>query len=568
MNRNQRIVVSIVGIIIVTFALIGITYAYFLTKIIGNSTSTSISGTLANLELTYDDGNGLIATSEMMPGDTLEKTFSVQNTGSVKVENYAVIFENLTNTLTRKEDLVYTLTCESDDENPCDGVVDAIFPSTSGPIILNSIEPSVTHSYTLTVTYKNYDNIDQSADMGKKFEAKVNIKDLQVSNPYSNEKNSLAYKIINNSILSKNGTTYREKPLTKIGFKTASYSQISYSNVDIHDVHYGVSDYKTYAYSDKYTFDEYDGYILDNPKYASFDDIKRINPKYYAVATFESNNLFRTLYTFLDDSHLNVQTVKSSQGERSLAQTNDVYGTSYYYRGNVEDNYLTFNNMCWRIVRIQGDGSVKLILQDKSGPCRENINDSEAVIGTGTWGHSSGDFDYANCTSDNQTCMRNKFQSWYNTSGLSNYEDKLKKETWYFGANSGLVYESNAYDTYLRTQGYNKGRDAILTDKTNGVTDYVATLTADEVVLAGAEYETPHNYYYLPISNSWWTLSPAYNYYAIFVFKVDAALNVQDIRSEGPSIPIYKYYLRPSIVLKKGITVSGEGTKTNPYVVQ
>jgi len=40
----------------------------------------------------------------------------------------------------------------------------------------------------------------------------------------------------------------------------------------------------------------------------------------------------------------------------------DDYGTSYYYRGPVKNNYVNFAGFMWRIVRINGDGSIRLIL--------------------------------------------------------------------------------------------------------------------------------------------------------------------------------------------------------------
>ena len=49
MNRSQKIVVSIVGITIVLLALLGITYAYYLTRIEGNTNTNSVSITTANL---------------------------------------------------------------------------------------------------------------------------------------------------------------------------------------------------------------------------------------------------------------------------------------------------------------------------------------------------------------------------------------------------------------------------------------------------------------------------------------------------------------------------------------
>lgn len=53
-------------------------------------------------------------------------------------------------------------------------------------------------------------------------------------------------------------------------------------------------------------------------------------------------------------------TVTSTTDEGLLASTDD-YGTTYYYRGSVNDNYVSYAGYIWRIVRINGDGSVRLI---------------------------------------------------------------------------------------------------------------------------------------------------------------------------------------------------------------
>ena len=57
----------------------------------------------------------------------------------------------------------------------------------------------------------------------------------------------------------------------------------------------------------------------------------------------------------------------SADTEAVLASTRDDYGTSYYFRGTVENNYVEYANMCWRIVRITGDGSIKLVLYNYNG---------------------------------------------------------------------------------------------------------------------------------------------------------------------------------------------------------
>ncbi|PWL43683.1 MAG: hypothetical protein DBY43_01900, partial [Clostridiaceae bacterium] len=42
----------------------------------------------------------------------------------------------------------------------------------------------------------------------------------------------------------------------------------------------------------------------------------------------------------------------STASEAELASTEDDYGTSYYFRGAVKNNYVEFANKCWRIVRV------------------------------------------------------------------------------------------------------------------------------------------------------------------------------------------------------------------------
>ncbi|MBP3456770.1 MAG: hypothetical protein J6K36_01510 [Bacilli bacterium] len=71
--------------------------------------------------------------------------------------------------------------------------------------------------------------------------------------------------------------------------------------------------------------------------------------------------------------------------EALLASTVDDYGTSYYFRGAVKNNYVEFANKCWRIVRITGDGSVKLVLHNDNtagaaNPCSSANNSTDAAF--------------------------------------------------------------------------------------------------------------------------------------------------------------------------------------------
>ena len=86
MSRKQRIIVSVTGIFLVLLILVGLTYAYFLTKIKGNANSKSISVVTANLLLEYADVNDeLITDSAVEPGKSWTKTFVATNKGNKNV---------------------------------------------------------------------------------------------------------------------------------------------------------------------------------------------------------------------------------------------------------------------------------------------------------------------------------------------------------------------------------------------------------------------------------------------------------------------------------------------------
>ncbi len=69
----------------------------------------------------------------------------------------------------------------------------------------------------------------------------------------------------------------------------------------------------------------------------------------------------------------------SSSTEALLASTEDDYGTSYYFRGAVTNNFVEYANMCWRIVRVTGDGSIKLVLYNYNGLTSTNNTPSSSM---------------------------------------------------------------------------------------------------------------------------------------------------------------------------------------------
>ena len=264
MNRKQKIIVSITGIILVSLILIGLTYAYFLTKITGNTNSKSISVTTADLKLVYNDGSdGVIGGELIEPSDTVyQKIFTVKNEGNTNIE-YGVYLIDVINQFVRKEDIKYTLDCTTDGTITCNKVTnETTFPSGISQLVTNIIEPNKTHTYTFTFTYKDT-GTDQSIDMNKVLSAKIQIFGKSSNGdfmPY--EENSLAFNIISNAKLEKNGTTYRTSPLTTPALQTSSKFYTNKAEEATIETSIPVStNYQSYywTYGTGYTVDENTG---------------------------------------------------------------------------------------------------------------------------------------------------------------------------------------------------------------------------------------------------------------------------------------------------------------------
>ena len=103
----------------------------------------------------------------------------------------------------------------------------------------------------------------------------------------------------------------------------------------------------------------------------------------------EENSIKSTIMSQLDttgkcpvanaDGNVTVTSIESTNS--LLCSTQDNYGTSYYYRGNVMNNYVKFANLYWRIVRINGDGSIRLVYDGTSAHANGEAS-NDRVIGT------------------------------------------------------------------------------------------------------------------------------------------------------------------------------------------
>ena len=627
MNRKQKIIVSVVGITIVLLALLGLTYAYFLTRIQGNTNDKSISVTTADLKLVYDDGSdGVVGGENLLPSDTVyTKTFTVKNEGNANVE-YGVYLIDVINTFERVDDVKYTLNCTTDGTIACSEVTtETTFPNGIKQLITNEIEPKKTHTYTFKFTYKDT-NTDQSVDMGKVLQAKLQIFGKNSNGefmPY--EQTSLSYAIINNAKLAKNGTTFSATPLTTPAQETAGYKYYTdKTNEATTETSTSISTtYQGYywTYGTGYTIDENTGkFTLTGVATCKYNDgtcnttlVGKYLVSYDVYSNSSSTDTQKTttnlssIYkvTTAPASSTSSITLKSKQQtstgygtEATLSVAEDDYGTSYYYRGVAKDNYIEFNNMCFRIVRIEGDGSIKIILA-KEGLCSTiTSSDTKSALinnaGTVVYGSKEINgkyrYDYENYSGG----LYSTLKAWYTSSGLENKKSLLKNEKWCLGGSDNYRYNEstgslltdaevteieNNHGTYYYTAGkrlngigIEKSATFKCTGEENSISDYIGTITADEVAYAGSKTYTSGetykgNYLYDNAQYYYWSLSRSESNYDFG--NGDRAFIVDSVGClDNGDVDMGVGGVRPTVTLATGTQIaSGDGTISNPYKI-
>ena len=303
----------------------------------------------------------------------------------------------------------------------------------------------------------------------------------------------------------------------------------------------------------------------------------------------------------------------STASEALLASAEDDYGTSYYFRGAVTNNYVEFANKCWRIVRVGGDGSVKLILHNDNttgaaNPCDSANNsasaafarysgttytsafneysDDNAYVGFkyGTPGSSTYETTHAN--TNNSTILTN-LETWY-TNNLKTYESVIDNSVWCndktnvtdtsynpwgYSNVTGLGYAKNRtyYGATQRLVSRNNSAGGTGPSlKCNGelskITSKIGLITTDELAYAGYAVGTGNTTTYLQENATdtyWWSLSPSdFGGGSAGVWRVNGSNggfggdSVNDTRG-----------VRPSISLKPSTNVTGNGTSSTPYII-
>ncbi len=291
----------------------------------------------------------------------------------------------------------------------------------------------------------------------------------------------------------------------------------------------------------------------------------------------------------------------SGCGETTVGiyKTEDDIGTSYYFRGDVSNNYVYFAGFYWRIVRINGDGTIRMIYdgtsahdngesstnrQISTSAFNSSTNDN-AYIGYmyGTVGSSTYEATHANT---NNSTIKTVLDNWYVSNIKDTTNEQYVVDAIYCNdrelqSGTGIGTTATNYKAYNRnytnktpTLKCNQVNDRFIRETTvsgvtgNGALTYpIGLITVDEVAYAGGLYyqsdESANNSkYYLYTGNYYWTMSPSsYSGSIAIEFRVynTGLLNSNIVNNRNA--------VRPVISLSSGALSSGSGTKTDPFKI-
>ncbi len=254
------------------------------------------------------------------------------------------------------------------------------------------------------------------------------------------------------------------------------------------------------------------------------------------------------LVTFADTIIKNNPPVLDSQtkvgsevatANEGLIKSSDDIGVSYYFRGNILNNYVSFADRLWRIVRINGDGTVRLVLNDATDVLASYYDDDNTK------------FEF-------ETSAINTYLEEWLDDNLTNYLNYI--------TTSKYCSDISHDDAYNYTANIRIMTNQIPTLNCLGtvVNNNIGLMTIDEVILAGASPKDNNKNYYLYNSNikdSWYTMSAAKgSENSINMFMVSSSGGIE-LNVVGN---LYRN-VRPVITLIKNIEMQGTGTIEDPY---
>ena len=293
----------------------------------------------------------------------------------------------------------------------------------------------------------------------------------------------------------------------------------------------------------------------------------------FTVAPFSKKGT--KCYLYFEEGASAGDYILASENAPTSTTTDWTGGTTYYYTGN-PNNWIQFGGFYWRIIRINGDGTIRMIYQGTSA----NTTGTGTQIGTSAFNSSADNKTYVGLVYDGSTqhgsgqpsTIMTNLNNWYN-SNLAKYEEDYIDTGTGFCSDRNMASGSNFnssgsiyYASYDRRNGKASLQchdDDILSQDNGKLPNPIGLVTSDEAVLTGITWSNANIGSYLHTGQNYWTMSPYYYSGNALVFYVysDGHLNSDSLISwPVPGV-------RPVINLRADVQLTGSGITSDPFKV-
>lgn len=375
------------------------------------------------------------------------------------------------------------------------------------------------------IGYLFYDKVTNDSDIV--IDGNITINYLNGKSFKLNGDNELSFSVTNNDT----ETKYYYIQLSDVSAKDVSYELVSSDNLKITNElkseiisnQVSINGENTINYTIKFM-------TKDNEEYSGTINIgaKENETNTFSDVLLNNNKVSEVSLTSKGD----IATL-----DEGLLKTVDDLGVAYYFRGKVSNNNVSFAGFNWKIVKINGDGSIKLVLdniiEDVTKYYEENYEFEHSTINI-------------------------VLNAWYDNN-LESFSDYIA----YYKYCNDMTLEDS--ENFL---GFNR----VITNKIPNYiclgTKYntkIGLLTVDEVSMAGAGTEENKSFYLYneKIERDSYLMSGAKlnkNVYYPFILtsKGNIVYNVEGKLLRG---------VRPVINIIKTAKVTGNGTIEEPYKI-
>ena len=279
--------------------------------------------------------------------------------------------------------------------------------------------------------------------------------------------------------------------------------------------------------------------------------------------------------------------------DKGLYKSVDDFGDTYYYRGKVTNNYVKFAGFYWRIVRVNGNSSIRLLYIGNNIHENGSINNLTYQFNNEASLPVYVSYMYGDITSSdlekvyenvNSSSSKKQLDEWYENYIVDkNYASYIDINVGFCGdrkiytGGNGLQTDVATffagYDRYINNKPNFTCKDIIKDLYTvpnanlgNQALIYpIALITYDELAYAGlnSNYQNALNWTYS--SSDYWTMTPIY----FDSYWKNATTIVQSSGRVGNWIGVnHSIDLKPVINLKSDVKISGGiGTVNDPFVI-